>query len=404
MSLPLLPNRLARRLFLDRHALSGANPGAGKGAGLAELIGRLGLVQIDSINTVERAHHMILSARAKGYRPAALKRLYEKDRALFEHWTHDASLLPMAFFPHWKHRFRREAERLRESYGKWHGGEALGKAETVLAQIAERGPVTSGDVGEDETRGSGGWWNWHPSKAALDFLWRTGALSVLRRDGFTKVYDLTERVIPAEWREAETREAETLDWAACAALGRLGFATSGEIAAFFKLLAPDEAKAWCARALKRGEIEEIAVEGADGARRRAFAFPGILAAAEAAPAPPSRVRVLSPFDPLLRDRARAERLFGFHYRIEVFVPEARRAYGYYVLPLLEGTRLIGRVDMKAERARGRLAVRAIWFEAGVEASAARLEKIEAELARVARFAGCERVETGALAKGASRQG
>ena len=391
MAPPVLSNALARRLFLDRHALAEAPAGPAKGADLHALIDRLGLVQIDSINTVERAHHMILFARRPAYRPKQLSLLHDRDRRLFEHWTHDASFLPIGHFPHWKHRFRRSAERLKQRFQKWQGPDFLDKFETVRAQIAEQGPVTSGDVGEGEARSTGGWWEWHPSKAALDYLWRVGEVSVLRRDGFTKVFDLTERVIPENWRAAETSEAETLDWAARAAFDRLGFATSGEVAAFFDLLTPDEARAWCQAALKRGEIEEIAVEGAGGALRKCYARPGIVAAAEAAPEPPGRVRVLSPFDPALRDRNRAERLFGFHYRIEVFVPEAKRQYGYYVFPLLEGDRLIGRIDMKADRAGEVLNIRALWLEPGLRPAASRLARIEAELTRIARFAGCARV-------------
>jgi uncharacterized protein YcaQ len=389
--LPILSNAPARRLFLDRHALAEPPAGPARGDALHDLIDRLGLVQLDSINTVERAHHMILFARRPTYRPKALKLLAERDRRLFEHWTHDASILPIGHFPHWKHRFRRDTDRLHGVYSNWHGPAFAEKFDTVLRQIAERGPVTSGDVGEDEARGSGGWWNWHPSKAALEYLWRTGRISVLRRDGFIKVYDLTERVIPADWHAAETGHEETITWACSGALDRLGFATSGEIAAFYKAVTPEEAKHWCAAAVARGEITEIAIEGHDGSLRKSFARPDVMAMADTAPEPPPRVRVLSPFDPALRDRNRAERLFGFFYRIEVFVPEAKRQYGYYVFPLLEGDRLIGRVDMKADRAEGVLRVRAFWPERGVRTGSGRLTRIEAELARVADFAGCDTV-------------
>lgn len=390
--LPVLSNTLARRLFLDRHALAEPPSGAARGDALHDLIHRLGLVQLDSICTVERAHHMILHARRPTYRPKSLKLLTERDRMLFEHWTHDASVLPISHFPHWKHRFRRDEIRLRERYAKWQGPECIEKFETVLAQIAERGPVTSGDVGEDEARSKGGWWEWHPSKAALEYLWRTGRISVLRRDGFTKVYDLTERVIPAEWCDGETGHEDTIDWACNGALDRLGFATSGEIAAFYAAVTPDEARGWVKSALKRGDIMEICVEGHDGALRKCVARPDVFEKAEAAPVPPSRVRVLSPFDPALRDRNRAERLFGFFYRIEVFVPEAKREYGYYVFPMLEGDRLIGRIDMKAHRTEGTLRVRAFWPEKGVRTGSGRISKIDTELARIASFAGCEHVE------------
>lgn len=387
MSPPVLENRAARRLFLDRHALAEPPSGPAKDDDLRALIRRLGFVQVDSINTVERAHHMILWSRRQSYRPGALKRLLEKERSLFEHMTHDASVIPTEFLPHWRLRFARDAERLRGRYRDWRGGEFEAKLDDILARIAAEGPVSSGDVGEDEARGKGGWWEWHPSKIALEFLWRTGRLAVTRREGFAKVYDLAERVYPDAPR---CGEAETIAWACEGALDRLGFGTSGEIAAFWAKVTPEEAKAWVTQALKTGEIEEIAVEGADGALRRSVARPGVLQSAAAAE-PPARLRILSPFDPALRDRARAERLFGFHYRIEVFVPEAQRRYGYYVFPVMEGDALIGRIDARARRAEGVLQVAAFWPEAGVRMGKLRLARLEAELDRLARFAGCDRV-------------
>lgn len=391
MPTPVLSNPLARRLFLDRHALAEPPSGAATGSALAALIDRIGFVQVDSINTVERAHHMILFARRPAYRPAALDRLHDRDRALFEHWTHDASVLPVDLFPCWKHRFRRHAATRAEAWRNWLGDAHEGKLDAVLDRIAAQGPVTTAEVGEDEVRSKGGWWDWHPSKAALEWLWHTGKLSILRRDGFRKVYDLTERVIPAAQLTREVDEAAMVDWACNSALDRLGFATSGEITAYWRAVTPAEARDWCRAALARGTLAEVDVEGADGALRRSFARPGVLAAAAAVPEPTGRLRVLSPFDPALRDRDRAERLFGFRYRIEVFVPEARRQFGYYVFPLLEGARLAGRIDMKAQRDRAVLEVRALWPEPGVAFGAGRMVRLEAELDRVARFAGCDRV-------------
>lgn len=385
MTLPILSNRLARRVWLDRHALLDPPAGPAKGADLLALIRRLGFVQVDSINTVERAHHMILWARRQTYRPENLQPLLERDRSLFEHWTHDASIIPTEFLPHWRLRFARHAARIRESYRTWQGPEFEEKIADVLRHIRDSGPVGSGDVGEDESRGKGGWWDWHPSKAALEFLWRTGEIAVTRREGFAKIYDLAERVYPAA---PDLPADETIDWSCREALDRLGFATSGELAAFWGKIAPEEAKAWCAAALARGEIEEIAVEGADGSLRRSFARPGLLSGALALPEPPGRLRILSPFDPALRDRARTERLFGFHYRIEVFVPEPKRRFGYYVFPVLEGDRLIGRIDLRCRRAEGRIAVAAFWPEPGIRLGGGRLARLESELDRLGRFTAC----------------
>jgi uncharacterized protein len=386
---PVVDNATARRIFLHRHALAEPPSGPAHGSDLSALIDRIGFVQVDSINTVARAHHMILWSRRQTFRPEALKALLEKDRHLWEHWTHDASILPVHLHGMWQHRFERDKDRLHANWKSWFRDGYEAQFDTILNRIARDGPVGTADVGQDELRGKGGWWDWHPSKTALEWLWRTGQIAVTRRDGFAKIYDLTERVIPQAHRAPVPAE-RVLDWACGSALDRLGFATSGEIAAYWKAVGPDAAKAWVKAAQASGEVEEIEVIGATGQRRRMVARPGL--PGEAPPEPPPRLRILSPFDPALRDRDRAEFLFGFHYRIEVFVPEPKRVYGYYVFPVLEGDRLVGRVDAKAYRDAACLRVKAFWPEAGIRLGSGRRAKLDAELHRLARFAGCERVE------------
>ncbi|MEP2628254.1 MAG: crosslink repair DNA glycosylase YcaQ family protein [Rhizobiaceae bacterium] len=389
MNTATLHNTAARRLFLDRHALSEAPTGPATGVNLLALIERLGFVQLDSINTVARAHDLILFSRRPTYRPKALKRLYEHDRALFEHWTHDAAVIPMAYYRQWQLRRERDAAKLRDKWSTWRRDGYEAQFQPVLDQIRARGPQSSSDVGQDEKRGSGGWWDWHPSKTALEYLWRSGALCVVGRDGFRKKYDLTERVIDsALCHPLETDEqTQIIDWCCHGALDRLGFATPAEIAAFWDHITLPEAKTWCAKAVAQGALHPITVTGADGKPHACYASPDIMADPALAVPPTTRLRVLSPFDPALRDRKRAERLFGFNYRIEVFVPEAKRTYGYYVFPILEGDRLVGRVDMKAWRDRDVLQVRALWPEAKVRWGKGRIAALEAELARLTRLAG-----------------
>lgn len=387
-----LANPDARRLFLARHALAEPPSGPAAGAALAGLIDRLGFVQVDSINTVERAHHMILWSRRNSYRPEALHRLIEKDRALWEHWTHDASILPIHLHGHWHHRFASDELRLQKNWPKWFRPGYEEQFDTILNRIATDGPVTSAEVGEGEARGKGGWWDWHPSKTALEWLWRTGQLAITRREGFRKVYDLTHRVIPEPHRAPITDRAGMVDWACNAALDRLGFADPAELRAFWWMVTPEEAKAWAAAALAEGSILPIEVEGADGRPKRSLARPDVAETAANAPEPPTRLRILSPFEPALRDRDRAEHLFGFRYRIEVFVPEPQRKYGYYVFPVLEGARLTGRIDVKAHRDEAALKLRAFWPEPGIRLTKDRFARLEAELTRLARFAQCERVE------------
>lgn len=385
----LIPNHVARNLFLDRHALAEAPVGPASGAALQDLVDRIGFVQVDSINTVARAHEMILWCRRQSFRPLALKRLLEQERSLWEHWTHDASILPSRLHGIWQHRFARDAERLHQNWRRWFREGYEAQFDGILDRIAREGPVGTADVGEGELRGRGGWWDWHPSKTALEWLWRTGRLAITRREGFAKIYDLTERVIPEAHRVPVPAE-EVTGWACRSALRQLGFGTPGEIAAYWNAIGPQDAKVWCREALARGEIVEAEVQGAAGQRRRVVLFPATLD--EIPPEPTRRLRLLSPFDPALRDRNRAEFLFGFFYRIEVFVPEPKRVWGYYVFPVLEGDRLVGRIDVKAFRDAGALRVKAFWPEAGVRLTKARRAKLEAELDRLARFAGCGRVE------------
>lgn len=384
MSAAVLANMNARAVFLARHGLHDRPSGTGKGADLKSVLSDLGFVQLDSVNTFARAHDLILWSRRQQYRPKALEHLLHRDRQVFEHWTHDAAVIPIESFAHWRLRFARDERRMAERWKQWRRGDFTAKIDDVLRQISDHGCCTSGEVGTDESRGSGGWWDWHPSKTALEYLWRSGQVSVVRRDGFTKVYDLTERVIPAEHLNRRHHPQETIEWCCAGALDRLGFATSGELAAFWDHVTPAEAKAWCTAALADERIVEIDVEGVDGKLRRSFSWPDLMDAATATPAP--RVRILSPFDPALRDRKRAERLFGFHYRIEIFVPAPKREYGYYVFPVMEADRIIGRIDMKRDD--GVLAVRAFWPEAGVRMGTGRMAALRKELERAAVFGGC----------------
>ncbi|MEO9824523.1 MAG: crosslink repair DNA glycosylase YcaQ family protein [Paracoccaceae bacterium] len=386
-----LENRAARRVFLDRHALLETPQGPASGDALLDLIKRLGFVQLDSINTVARAHDLILFSRRPRYRPADLKRLYEKDGALFEHWTHDAAIIPMEYYPWWNMRRQRDAATLRGRWRDWRRDGFEAQFDAVLDQIRAEGPLSSSDVGKDEKKGSGGWWDWHPSKTALEYLWRSGKLCVIGRDNFRKRYDLTERVLDESLTSQAPSDTDTVDWCCKQALTRLGFATPGELAAFWAHISLAEAKAWCEMAVSQSQIVPVDIQDVQGNWRPSYAYPEIESDPALAKTPCSRLRVLSPFDPALRDRKRAERLFGFNYRIEIFVPEAKRTYGYYVFPILEGDRLVGRIDMKAHRDKDVLHVRAMWPEPKVRWSKARVSDLESEVQRLKRLAGVESV-------------
>ncbi|WP_417210071.1 winged helix-turn-helix domain-containing protein [Antarctobacter sp.] len=390
MNRPLLDNQTARRLFLDRHLLLRPGSGPGKGGDLDHVLHGLGFVQVDSVNTLARAHDLILWSRRGQYRPKALDHLVARHRTAFEHWTHDAAIIPMPSYPMWRLKFARDEAHMQARWSQGRRDGWVAEVDTVLRHVADNGPTCSQDVGTHEKKGSAGWWDWHPSKTALEFLWRSGRLAICHREGFRKFYDLSDRVIPAERLNARMDDAETVDWAMSEALTRLGFGTSGELAAFFDIVTRDEARQWCAAALTSGRIIEVDIKLADGTRRASFTTEAILDQTASLPDPSSRVRLLSPFDPALRDRARAERLFGFHYRIEIFVPEPKRRYGYYVFPVMQGDRVIGRIDAKR---RGKvLQVLAFWPEAGVRMGKARTSGLIAELERVANLAGTSDIE------------
>jgi len=375
-------------------ALHGLSEPARRKLSAADLrtgIERIGFVQVDSIATVARAHHMILHARNPAYRPAHLTQLLESDRALFENWTHDAAIIPTRYYPYWRPRFRQTAIRLREAWRKRRRPRFEAALDSVRERIAVSGPLMARDLAGDRPKQSAGWWNWHPGKTALEYLWRTGELAITRREGFQKVYDLASRVIPDEFRDRELGDGAVLDWTCRSALERLGFASPREIAGFWDAVSVAEAAAWCERNRGHG-VRLVRVEGADGTvSRDLFALEDGLLAASVNPPPPI-LRILSPFDPMIRDRARAKRLFGFDYRIEVFVPAAKRHYGYYVFPLLEGDRFVGRIDMKqSRRDDNALRVAGLWPEAGLRFGKSRSRALESALERTRRLCGADAV-------------
>lgn len=398
----IVPVSAARRLFLDGQCLLDPPPRRATAPVVRRLVDRLGYVQIDSINVVQRAHHLVLASRLDGYQPTMLQRLLEEDRALFEHWTHDASAIPVSWFGYWRVRFDRyrRPQRLQAWWKQRFGTKPDKVISHVLDRIADEGPLRSADFlherrGRSQGQSQGqspGWWDWKPQKAALEYLWRSGRLAIARRDQFHKLYDLTERVFPDHHDAPRPTDDEHLDWACRSALERLGAATPAEIVGYFRAVALPEARAWCKAAAGRDELEQVAVQSADGSPPRpAYVLPGWRKRAEAVRKAPSRIRLLCPFDPILRDRDRAARLFGFDYRFEAFVPATERRYGYYVMPILEGQRLVGRLDPKLHRDRSELEVRGLWWQPHVKPTPARLARLDAALARLAKLVGAERV-------------
>jgi uncharacterized protein YcaQ len=393
--LETIPAASARLLLLEAQGLLADPARRATPAAVYRQIERMGFVQMDTINVVARAHDHILWSRFDGYRPRMLEKLLERERKLFEHLTHDASVIPTAWFPHWRPRFERYRRRLAER-GWWQRrrvDDPEGVIRHVLERIRSEGALMSRDFEHRGSRERDSWWGWKPQKAALEYLWWIGELAVARRVNFHKVWDLTERVIPEDQRCSLPAEREHVDWACREALARLGVASSVEMRQFFEAVDTGATSDWCRNAAQHGDIVEVLVESADGSKpRRAWALPDWRRRVARAREAPGRMRLLSPFDPAIRDRKRTRRLFDFDYRVEIFVPASQRTHGYYVLPVLEGDRLVARVDPKFHRDRGLLAVRGPWWEPGVRQTRARGRALDAAVERLARQIGASSCE------------
>jgi uncharacterized protein YcaQ len=381
-----LPLAQVRRIAIAAQGYAPPRRSAGRSAAAAAdavhaEVRRLTCVQLDSISTVERSHRIALTSRVGRYPQGTVSRLLGEGR-LFEYWAHEACLLAVEDWP--LLRPRMAERRVHHWYGPFID-EQPALADEVLAAIRERGPLGSKDF---EGAGSGGMWNWKPAKRMLDALWTAGELAVAGRTGFQKLYDLTERVIPAAALAAPVpAEPEWLAALAVRAVEGRGALTASGIREHWRLdggvkrLAPH-----LDRLVAEGALRCLAVE--DGG---APVYVG--AGTELDPDPPTGAHLLSPFDNLLWDRPFAERVLAFDHLIEVYKREHERQFGYYVLPLLWRDRLVGRADLKADRAEGVLRCKAFHREQGVRDSAALAAALEGALAALAGRLGLDRIET-----------
>jgi uncharacterized protein len=373
----------ARRLAVAAQGLAAGRARAGP-ATLRGVLERLGAIQIDSINVVARSHELVLAARAGPHDPAAFERLVYRRRAGFEHWGHAASFLPIGLYRLFLPRMRWLATNPRYGWGEARRRHA-DLYGPVLERIRAEGPLAASAFRDPSARRRGPWWDWAPVKVVLEDLFARGVLLVHDRVNFERRYDLAERVLPAGLDTSEpTREEAALALTVHAARA-LGVATAADLADYFRL--PSAAvRAALAEAVAAGLLQQVAVEGWT---RPAYLVPGTPVPRRVAHPP----ALVSPFDSLVWSRQRTERLFGFRYTLEVYVPAARRVHGYYTMPVLHQGTLVARVDPKHDRQAGRLLLRALHLEDGhppAEAVAA----TAAAAARLAAHLGAERVEAG----------
>jgi uncharacterized protein len=370
----------ARRIALAAQGFGALRPEKVTAARWLKTIDGLSLHQIDSVNVLVRAHYLPAFSRLGPYDRSLIDAAAwggRKRRRLFEYWAHEASLLPLSLHPLLRWRMAR-ADR---GEAGWKGlrlfaGERRAEAEGFLKRIRDEGPSAASDF--EEKRGRSGWWEWGDAKQALEWLFWSGQITTAtRRGSFERVYDLTERVIPAEILSLPTPDENEAHRALIErAAQALGVGTAQDLRDYFRL-GPAEARQAIETLVEADVLEPVEVPG--------WAHLAYLHRDARRPRRISARALLAPFDPLVWERSRALRLFDFHYRIEIYTPADKRQHGYYVLPFLLGDRLVARLDLKADRQAGRLLVRAVHLEPNAPSDAT--DAISEELQAMADWLG-----------------
>ncbi|MEO6204511.1 MAG: crosslink repair DNA glycosylase YcaQ family protein [Mycobacteriales bacterium] len=353
--MPLVRERLstaaARRVALAAQGFADPAPtGAPTRRHLRRVLGRTQLLQMDSVNVFERAHHLPAFSRLGPYDTALVDDLAYAKRELFEYWGHEASLLPIALHPLMRWRMDRH-----RTHRHWQGIASSPIVDRVREELRERGPSGSGALREGE-REAGAWWSWDDTKVALEHLFAIGEVTTASRRSFERIYDLTERVLPAAILDLPTPSTdEALRDLVRLSAQALGVATVADLGDYFRIKSTLAAQP-VRDLVESGELQPVTVEG--------WGRPGYLWHEAAIPRKVPASALLSPFDPIVWRRDRALRLYGFDYRIEIYTPAAKRVYGYYTLPFLHDEGVRARVDLKSDRKAGVLRVQSAWLEPG----------------------------------------
>ncbi|HET7202775.1 MAG TPA: crosslink repair DNA glycosylase YcaQ family protein [Steroidobacteraceae bacterium] len=369
----------ARRLALAAQGFAEPRPGSGADRrAVVRTVRRLGLVQMDSVNVLVRSHYLPLYSRLGAYPTDWLDAAAYagRRRKLFEYWGHEASLLPVERQP----LLRWRMQRAKNGDGLWGGVARFGREHArfcneVLAEIRDRGPLGVSELAAGGRR-KGGWWGWSEGKVALEWLFWTGQVTTHSRRSFERIYDLTERALPAEVVRAPTPDLDAAQRELLRiSLRALGVATERDLRDYFRLTVAD-ARDRIAELVESGEFLPVQVDG--------WRVPAYVPHAVRIPRRIEACALLSPFDSLVWFRDRMQRLFDFHYRIEIYTPAHKRRHGYYVLPFLLGDRLVARVDLKSDRTAGRLRVLSTHYEPWVDRAGVKAA-LDEELGRLARW-------------------
>ncbi|WP_460086893.1 winged helix-turn-helix domain-containing protein [Pseudomonas sp. H1_B04] len=377
----------ARRLALAAQGFDGRSPPASvQPSRLNRLIERLGVLQIDSVNALVRSHYLPLFSRLGHYNRDLLDQAawsQGRRRTLFEYWGHEASLLPMSMYPLMRWRMNRASggEGIYQQLARF-GQERQDVIRRVLASVQEQGALGAGSLSTRQEK-AGPWWDWSAEKHALEWLFAAGEVTVAGRRGFERLYDLPERVLPASiLQQPLPDEAQAQRALLLHAADALGIATEKDLRDYFRL-APADSRGRLAELEEAGELLRCQVQG--------WKQPAWCRPEAKVPRKVAASALLSPFDSLVWERGRTERLFDFRYRLEIYTPVHKRAYGYYVLPFLHHERIAARVDLRAERALGQLAVHAVHEDAsGLDEEG--MQALALNLRRMARWLGLERVQ------------
>ncbi|QKJ23571.1 winged helix-turn-helix domain-containing protein [Poseidonibacter lekithochrous] len=373
-----ISNHDIRLLWLKSNGLLNTN---NQKLDVLQIIKELGFVQLDSIPNVTRAHHHILWSRNKKYKEYMLDDLLLEKGNIFEHFTHDASVLPVEFYPFWKGHFKRTKERLDKSkyYKDILDDEGI---ESILTKIKSQGAVHSQDF-DNSTKVEKSMWSRSTYKTTLDYMWYCGILATAHRKSFRKYYNLSENIIPNDILKQDISESEQINWLCMEALNRMSVASAKEIKNFWGSLSTKEVNTW----IKENEENLVKVqwENSEGKYINSFAPLDIEDRLEDLKNSKSnsKIRIINPFDPAIRDRVRFKNIFDFDYKIEIFVPKEKRIWGYYVYPILQGNKFIGRIELKADRKAKSLDVLNFWKEDDVGWNEKQQLKLDEELTSLA---------------------
>ena len=356
-----ISSELARRIVLKSQLLDGRTKLPKGKEGVAQTIEKLGYVQIDTINIIERAHHHTLWTRRPDYNPEMLHELQSKDRRVFEYWGHAASCLPITdyrfYIPLMRKHDNPESKWIKERLKKF--GHLM---KPVLERISKEGALASKDFETLPGERRGSWWNWRPAKVALELLFWKGELMITERRNFQRVYDLTERVLPYDTNTSIPDDNELGQFLVSRALSAYGVATEKDICKHI----PVAGKKIIAEALHdfvdSDDVVRVKIEGDN--KSDYYAFLNVIEKSKKLKKKIPSLHLLSPFDNLIIQRERIRRLFDFDYALECYVPADKRKFGYFVLPILWGKKFVGRIDTKADRKNKELVIKSLSFEKG----------------------------------------